>query len=395
MRILYLTGGFPFPLTSGHLRHYHLVRKLSERHEVTLLSLVDRRFEPEHAEALTPFTKQVLTFPTANRGGGLFAKAGRRLRSLVQRDPAVVRMGDAAAALAAAEPFDVVVSGKRTMLALAGIYHLPLAADLCDATSVRIERSMEYAGPIRRQFLALERSQIQRAERAMARRADRSLFISGRDRDDLALGHDQRTTIVPNGVDLEFWTRKTPELGSTSIVFTGAMDYRPNVDAALFLVRSILPLVRESVPESTLTIVGRDPVPELAEAGRAEGVTVTGFVDDVRPYLDDAAVFAAPIRFGAGMQNKVLEALAMEVPVVSSTLAAAGLWTQDGEHPPVAVADDAAEFADALVAALRRAERDGTPDRTGRRFVLRHYTWEASAEMLEGVLREIAGEEDS
>src|SRR5690606_6865931 len=136
-----------------------------------------------------------------------------------------------------------------------------------------------------------------------------------------------------------------------------------------------------------LFIVGHSPVPQLVAAGKRPGVTVTGFVDDVRPYLERAAVFAAPLRFGAGIQNKVLEAMAMEVPVVASPLAADGLNTEDGGRPPVTLARTADDFARSINAALDARTHDLTPDTVARDYILQYFVWPAIGERLRAVLR--------
>src|SRR5262249_35119838 len=154
----------------------------------------------------------------------------------------------------------------------------------------------------------------------------------------------------------------TSKLGANTIAFTGAMDYPPNTDAALYLVETILPLVQRAIPDARALIVGRDPPARLARAGQRPGVTVTGFVDDVRPYLEQATVFAARLRSGAGIQNKVLEALAMELPVIASPLAADGLRTEDGQTPPAQIVRGVQEFADQIVRALRERASNPAPD---------------------------------
>jgi glycosyltransferase involved in cell wall biosynthesis len=120
-------------------------------------------------------------------------------------------------------------------------------------------------------------------------------------------------------------------------------------------------------------------------------VTVTGFVDDVRPYLEDATVFAAPLRFGAGIQNKVLEALAMEIPVVASPLAADGLRTAEGHTPPAQIAQSTPAFADLIIRRLNGRDADPAPDATARRYVEAHFVWRRSGEKLERVLQSVAG----
>ncbi len=170
------------------------------------------------------------------------------------------------------------------------------------------------------------------------------------------------------------------------------MNYAPNVDAALHLIRDILPLVQREIPDARALIVGHSPRPALVAEGQRPGVTVTGFVDDVRPYLEEATVFVAPLRFGAGIQNKLLEALAMELPVIASPLAAQGSCTEDGARPPLRVASTPAEFAAAICAELRTRADDPTPDAEARRFVTAYFDWRVSARRVHEVLQNVVGE---
>src|SRR5262245_5310150 len=393
MRILYLTNGFPYPLTSGYLRHYFLIKELSQRHAITLLSIVGATFAAESVAALEPFTERVLTFASRSKSGSLKSKALGRLKSLAgasQADQAVRRMREAVERMTLEEPFDAVLfSGKRTYPAIEGMRGLPLVVDMCDATSVKIRGSVRYTRRARLPLLLLDYLQVRAAERTLISNAAHMLFASVRDRDAL-IGRSSRATVVPNGVDTVFWRRTSRERGTNTVAFTGAMDYPPNTDAALYLVEEVLPLVQRAIPEARALLVGRDPTPRLARAGQRPGVTVTGFVDDVRPYLEQATVFAAPLRFGAGIQNKVLEALAMELPVVASPLAADGLRTEDGQTPPAQIAQGGQEFADKIVSVLRERTSNPAPDGAARRYVETHFVWRCSGEKLDQVLANVA-----
>lgn len=393
MRVLYLTNGFPYPLTSGYLRHYFLIRELAGAgHEITLLSLAGPSFAMDDVSALEPVTERVEVFHAGRRS--TVARLARRILALAGRGrtPAVRAMAERAAALHAERPFDVVVhSGKATHPVLATLPDVPIAADLCDATSSRLAGAIPYAPAVRRPALWLGLQAMRRIEAGIVRRARHVMFASERDRR-LILGDagSPASSIVPNGVDLDFWRRSAPTLGRDRIVFTGAMHYPPNVDAALVLADQVLPEVRRRLPEATLDIVGRDPAPELAALAGRPGIRVTGFVPDVRPYLDGASVFAAPLRFGAGIQNKLLEALAMEVPVVASSLAIDGLRVGATE-PPATVADDPRAMAEAIVEVLERVRRDPTPAAAGRAYVEASFRWATSGQALSAILRSVAG----
>jgi glycosyltransferase involved in cell wall biosynthesis len=394
MRILYVTADLPWPLTSGYLRHYHFIRALSARHSVSLLSLRSPEHGPEDVAALAPYTDTIVTEPAAQGRRSLPVKIRDRIRVMTAGgDIAAGRLGEVGARLAADRTFDVLLlSGKRTMPVLDALPDIPLVADLCDATSSRVRREMRYAPAARLPLLALEYIEVRRVEGRLMRRARHALFASPRDRAELVHAdhdHDERSapaSVVPNGVDLDFWSRVNGTLGRDEIVLTGAMDYPPNVDAAIHLVEDILPRVHAAVPTAHVSIVGRDPSPGVRSLGDRSGVTVTGYVDDVRPYLERASVFAAPIRFGAGIQNKVLEALAMGVPVVATPLAADGLRTEEGASPPIDVARDSATTAERIVARLRLAADDAEVDPALRQYVADHFDWVRNADHLERIL---------
>jgi sugar transferase (PEP-CTERM/EpsH1 system associated) len=394
MRLLYVTSGFPFPLTSGYLRHYFLIKELAQRHAITLLSIVSATFTSEHAAALAPFTERVVTFTSSHKSGSFWRKAKHRMRSITnggQGHRSVQDMGATLQRLTQREHFDVVIfSGKDTYPALKGIRGLPIVVDMCDATSLRLRGSMRYASLLRLPLLLLDYQQVRQVESQLMRRAAHVLFASARDREALLGPAAEHASVIPNGVDVDFWKRSACERGVDTLLFTGAMHYPPNADAALYLIEDILPRVRQSVPGAQLLIVGRDPTPRLVRAGQQPGVTVTGFVDDVRPYLERATVFAAPLRFGAGIQNKLLEAMAMEVPVVASPMAADGLRTESGQHPPVLVAPDRKQFVEMVVQQLRQRASQPAPDAKARQFVQEHFVWSRSAEALERIVQSVA-----
>jgi glycosyltransferase involved in cell wall biosynthesis len=390
MRLLYITNGFPWPLTTGYLRHYFLIRQLAAAgHGVTLLSVVGADHRPEDRHPLEPFTEQLITFPSLDRSSRRLGKAARRLTG----EPAARAMAGAIEQLVAGARYDACVfSGRRTAAALAALpAGLPVVADLCDATSARLRTELRTGSRWRAPLTLIDLVQVRGVERSVAATAAHLLFASERDRDAVLPAHHParaRTTVLPNGVDVDFWTRRSSALGE-AVVFTGTMSYPPNEDAALHLLTAVVPAVRRDEPGVPVLIVGRDPVPRLlAEAGAMPKVTVTGFVDDVRPWLERAAVLAAPLRQGAGIQNKVLEAMAMGVPVVASPLASEGLRMERTGDPPVTVVDGA-DMAAAVVERIRAARAGAPPDDRGRAYVTEHFSWAHSGDLLEEALQQV------
>jgi polysaccharide biosynthesis protein PslH len=384
MNILYITSEVPYPLTSGYLRHFHFLQALSQHHSISLLSLTRRgRLHPDAYAALGPFLKRFEVFGARDR------PRGGRLRRVLRMRLAARELKRAVAAHLAAGATDVVVlTGKDTFPAVRAVGAVPLVVDICDAASLRLRTELAFSAWWRRPERALRLAEISRVERSLVARTPFLLFASERDRAHLGAKHG---VIVPNGVDAQYWKRGSPPATGPTVAFTGVMAYRPNHDAAMRLVGRVLPLVRDRVPEAQLVLAGRDPRGELREAASDRaGVMVTGACSDLRPHVEGAAVYCAPLRFASGMQNKLLEALAMEVPVVTTTVAAAGLRVPD-EDPPIAVADEDEDLAAATARLMADPADRLRRGETGRRYVERHFSWPRSAALLESVLYDAVG----
>ena len=375
MRVLYITAEVPYPLTSGYLRHFHFLRGLACEHTITHLSLTRRAVVPPQAQTvLAPFVARLEVF-----GAGGPERSGRVRRAVRLRRAARDLRGAVADHLAAGGADVVLLSGKDTFPALEAIDSVPLVIDVCDAASLRLGGELAVASLRQRPVLAARRAEIARIERRLVARTPHLLFASARDRSALQA---TQGTVVPNGIDLRYWTRSVPPAEGVTVAFTGVMAYRPNHDAAVRLVTAVMP----RVPHARAVVAGRDPLPALrAAAARAPGVTLTGACPDLRPHLEAAAVYCAPLRFASGIQNKLLEALAMELPVVTTSVAAAGLRV-DGEEPPLLVADDDDDLARAvggLLADPAERERLGA---AGREYVERHFHWSQSVARLDAAL---------
>lgn len=381
MRILHLVPSFQHPTMRGPTRHYHFVRELSARHRITLLALTRNDIPAEALAEMASYTEKILTFRTHRKKSRLLPTG--RLGNELQVRRAVADMRRAFQALVQQETFGVVLFHGKHLFPVIADCKLPVVADFCDATSMRVGTKLRFAPWQRKPLLRLRYRQVQRLEERLARKTTHTAFISARDRD-IVMGPGSTAMILPNGVDIRYWTRRpgtTPT--PNSIIFTGVMDYAPNEDAALHLLEEIGPLVRRAIPDLEILIVGRDPSRRLRDAARRHPrVQVTGFVDDMRPYLERASVCVAPLRYASGMQNKVLEALAMQVPVVASTVVSEGLRT-NGTEPPVLTVRSVAEFADTTVHLLRHASDRMTLSMQGRRFVESNFCWKQSTEKLE------------
>jgi glycosyltransferase involved in cell wall biosynthesis len=251
--------------------------------------------------------------------------------------------------------------------------------------------SQRERSPLRRAYNWLEYVKYRADEQQICRSASLIMSVSELDRRAMqSWGGLPPCVVIPNGVDTTYFT---PDMGtheaeqSAGVVFTGTMNYSPNVEAMLYFADQIWPLIRTQVPGATLSIVGHAPPREILQLSDLPNVTVTGSVPDVRPYLGAAQVVVVPLRIGSGTRLKILEALAMGRAVVSTSLGYEGLDLEEGRH--LLVADEPAAFAARVTELLRDPARRAALGREGRRQVEETYDWRVIGLRLEATLREL------
>lgn len=242
----------------------------------------------------------------------------------------------------------------------------------------------------RRWYIGKQWRKVNNFERTALEWVDGALAVSELDRNRLLQKHPNLPiTVVPNGVDLDYFQPKPQPLQRQHVVFTGSMDWRPNQDAARYFASEILPLLHQDRPELECTFVGRTPPSDIQALAQLPGLCITGTVDDVRPYVERAAVYIVPLRIGGGSRLKILEALAMGRAVVSTTIGAEGLEVIPHRH--ILLADDPRSFADAILQLLDDPEWCRKLAAEGRCLVENYYGWDALANKFANFIRESAG----
>jgi len=399
MRMLMLTPQLPYPPQQGtSLRNYHLLRYLAARHRVSLLSFAGPETLPEHVAHLQGFCHAVRTVATPTRS------LARRLWTLASssRPDMAWRLysPEYARALAdwlAAEPFDILqVEGIEMAPYLWGLQPPQPFVVFDDHNAEHVLQKRAFLTDLRhlRRWPAAAYSLVQwrrlrRFERAVCRRCDGLVAVSQADAEALAaLDPRLRPLVVPNGVDLEAYRPDFPPqpgLAHPSLAFTGKMDFRPNIDAVLWFARQVLPRLWQEVPEAHLYVVGQSPSPRLDPLRAEPRITITGRVDDVRPYIAAADLYVVPLRVGGGTRLKVLEAMAMGKALVSTSLGVEGLEVANGRH--ALLADTPEAFAHQVAALLADAGRRRALGQAARAFVEQGYGWEKIGPRLEEAYR--------
>ena len=380
MKILYITQNFQHPHVPGSHRHYHIIKELSRRHDITLFTMVQHNVPAFALKEMRTLTQHIFMYHVAKR-----EKESARSRFIKEWHlrNTIKKMKAAFKKLTAEESFDVILFQGKRLCGLIAKCSIPVVIDFCDANSRRLLHQMRHERlkkfPTRFTRYLMAKSN----EKHLLKKSDQVAFISTRDRNAI-VGSNTRYRVVPNGVDLIFWNPKGQPPQKHTIAFTGVMSYQPNENAAMYLIQKIMPHLRKAVPDPHLLVIGSSPSLSLQKAGEEfADVTVTGFVDDVRPYLERASIFIAPIHFASGMQNKVLEAMAMTLPVITTPIVAEGLEISGKGDLPVLIAIDEIDFVKHIIRLFNNAEERKKIAAAGRRFVEQHFVWTESASKFE------------
>ncbi len=403
MRILWLKADLLLPLDKGgKLRTWHLMRELAQHHAITFLSFVDPDQPRADIEGMQDVASEVITVPRRDAAKGTLAFYLDAARHLLSSRPYAVAKYESGAYKTA-----VAVTLARTAYDLIVCDFLPPAVNLpatlpCPVVlfthNVEAEIWRRHAdtatGPVKRFLMATQYRRMLRFEAETLRRFEAVLAVSDADRETFGRLYPgaarQPIHVVPTGVDTSFFAPSSDDptaaspAGARTLIFTGSMDWLPNEDAMRFFCRDIFPLIRAEEPGVTLQIVGRAPTPEVRRLEADAAVLVTGRVDDVRPFMREAAVYVVPLRIGGGTRLKIFEAMAMAKAVVSTTVGAEGLPVTAGEH--LMLADEPRGFARAVVRLLRDLDRRRGIEQAARTLVVANYDWSVAAANLEQAL---------
>ena len=392
--LLYLVHRLPYPPNKGDkVRSYHLLKHLAARHRVFLGTFVDDPEDMQHIERLRPCCADLNVVPLNPRWAKL-----RSLDGLLSGEALTLRYYRDRKMLAWVEQtlgqqkIDAAVVFSSAMGPYVdGVPRLPILADFVDVDSAKWT---QYAPNHRWPMSWLYRREGQALldyERRLAARADRSFFVTANECDlfrKLAPECAVRVEAMGNGVDAAFFQpdpeRTTPfAADELPLVFTGAMDYWPNVDAVCWFVENVLPGLRAEHPQLSFYVVGRSPTPAV-QALASDSVVVTGTVPDVRPYLQHAAAVVAPLRVARGVQNKILEAMAMGRPVIAAASCVQAIDAEPGRD--LLAAESAEEYQAAISGLLNAPAQAAAMGQAGRALVLGKYSWEAHMAVIDRYL---------
>ncbi len=381
MKILFVTESLPYPLDrGGYIRSSHLIRELSRRHEVTLLTSQEATETNQGVEYYSRFCRQVICLskpkPSALKRsfyllGGLLGETPYPLNknfstSFLERIKQELQNGD-----------------YQTLHCdhLDTAQYLPLLPnpphsvfDSHNLLSVLVERlQQQEKSPMKRAYLRLQLGKIRTYEARLSARFDLCLVCSEQEKEHLQeLSPQAKVTVIPNGVDLNYYQLEPAPPQDPSLLFIGRLDYLPNSQGVLDFYRRVWPLVRKELPLVRWQIVGANPPSSFQELANDDAIQLVTQADDIRPYLTNSTLAIVPLRVGGGTRIKILEAMAARLPVVSTSVGAEGIGAADGRE--IVIADEPEDMAEQIITLCQQPERRRQMAQLARQFVTQ-YDW--------------------
>ncbi|MGB2592442.1 MAG: glycosyltransferase [Candidatus Acidiferrum sp.] len=400
MKILWVKSGGLLPMDhGGRIRSYHLAKELASHHEVSFFTFASETENPVAAhEPLKKIFREVVCLPLKiPKAHGLHESLNYVLNLPTTRPYSMSKycqpwIAKELKKLLAREKYDLLICDfLLTAAVVPWDWPKPKVLFTHNIEAVIWERHYQVSkNPIWKAVSYREFRLLERMERNYVSRAEHVLAVSENDRDFfLKYAPKDRMSVIPTGVDVDYFSPGQGEEEPESIVFTGSMDWTANEDGIVFFIEKVMPPVRERFPQAKLYVVGRRPTARLKRIGESEkNVVVTGTVDDIRPYLARGSVYVVPLRVGGGTRIKIFEAMAAGKAVVSTTIGAEGLPVRTEEN--ILLADEPETLAKSVIELLSDRVKRERIGENARKLVAENYSWKAVGKTLADVLEGVA-----
>ncbi len=385
MRLFVLLSRFPYPLEKGDkLRAFHQLRILSENHDIYLCALHENELETEWVSEVKKYCTELKTIKISrfhqlvNLALSAFRPEPFQVAYFYQKSAQTIISDH----IEKWNPDAIYCQLLRTAKYVGHVNDIKKVVDFQDAFSKGIERRLETDPWFMKPILNSELKRLSMYEEQVFKQFDHCTIISEQDRDQLPISDRNEVKIVRNGVEIDHF-QPSAEPKTVDVLFAGNMGYQPNVEGAVFLAKEVMPLVRKQLPKAKLMLAGARPDQKVKELA-GELTDVTGWVDDIRDCYGKAKVFAAPMMIGTGLQNKLLEAMAMQIPCVTSMLANNALQALPDKE--VLIATTPEEYATHILDLLDNQDKATKIAKAGHELVKKNFSWEGATKPLLDIL---------
>lgn len=398
LKILMVRVRLLYPQDSGgKIRTAKLVEQLAAENDITMVTYRYPEDTSEDVQKTAQFCKKLVTIPyseTPKFSARFYFELASNLLSSLPYVASKYASREMAQTIA-----DIYQKDRPDLIIVDFLQACEAMRDLPNAPFVLFEHNVEAAifeqlaarAPsfLTRQYLNLQARRMRQYEKKQCRKAQRVIGVSDVDKQVYEKEYGITTCdVVPTGVDTQYFKPTDLPCRVNNLVFTGSMDWLANQDAMKYFVHDIFPMIREEIPDVVFSIVGRNPTPEIQKLGELPGITVTGTVDDIRPYVHSAKVYITPLRIGSGTRIKLLEAMALGKATVSTTIGAEGLPVEHGRN--IVLADTPRTFADAVVGLIRNDPWRATLESNARALVERDYSWSRAGRVFNEICYQAA-----
>lgn len=395
MKILVIDEEFPFPLNTGkRIRSFNLICQLAKANSITYLAYGYQSSDACQALMEKSITPIAVKPPDREKQGLKFYI--RLLLNLGSRYPYIVASHYTAHfqkklhEQIRLDNFNLIIC-EWTPYALF-LKNLPFPKKIIVAHNIESSIWKLYEknerNPAKKAYISIQRAKVERFEKECFHWVDGAIAVTHKDASTIAdLNVGYTVEVIDNGVDTSYFKPQISKVEPDHLVFTGSMDWRPNQDAVHYFVKEIFPILKQARPNLKVTFVGREPPKHIWNLNRIEGISVTGTVDDVRPYIAKAAIYIAPLRIGGGSRLKILEAMAMKKPVISTTIGADGLLVEDGKN--IILADDNSKFAEQIIWLMENQNMMQKLAENGYSLVNEKYRWQKLSEKYNSYIKTI------
>jgi sugar transferase (PEP-CTERM/EpsH1 system associated) len=387
LKILFALSRFPYPLDKGDkLRAYHQIKELSKKHEIILFSISDSPVSQKSFDHLKQYCTDIKIVRLSKA-----SILSNLLRGLFNRLPLQVNyfysnsiQNDFDSCIEKHQPDHLFCQLIRTAELAKTHPGIASTLDYMDVFSKGIERRMTNSAFYLKLFLKLELKRVLEYERHVFNFFKNKIIISEQDKEHILHPDKAEIKIIPNGVDTTYFVPEATEgTKDFEIIFNGNMNYAPNIESAEYLVKSILPLVQKKYPSVRLLISGATPSPKVKKL-KSNSVQISGWVDDIRKNFYRSKILVAPMHISTGLQNKLLEAMAMQIPCITSSLANNALGAEDNKS--ILLAETPEEYAKKIIYILENETEAKKIALNGYHFVLQNYNWKVCCDRLEKII---------